>query len=340
LTERRNALSSGRAESRLPIEETEAMRSKYLRAAVLAAGVAVALGCAMQKGVMLPGRDAQAPRRVDGLVEPIILKPAATYTTEAERLALVERAAAHRIELLGRFPPPLALCRRVPDGAVRVNGELSAGEWDKAMVVSGFRLTRELTPCRQATRAMLLWDSTYLYMAFDCEDADVTATITERDGELWREDAVEVFIDANADEMSYLEFELSARGVFYDAAVADYRPEIDWPPDLSHLDIDRGISIYTVVDTQAKARVDGTLNKPDDSDRGWTCEMAISWLDIARGTNVRRLPPRDGDVWRIGLYRVNVNVKADEKLAEYSAWNPTTSWFHVPSLFGRVLFVE
>jgi len=296
----------------------------------------MAAGCAVQQWMCQGG----APRRVDGLVEPMASTPATGYASEAERLALIQKAAAHRIELLAKFPPPVALCRRIPDGAIRVDGELSPGEWDRAMVVSGFRLTRELTPCRQETLGMMLWDSRYLYLAFDCEDADLTATITERDGELWREDDVEVFIDPDADEMSYLEFELSPRGIFYDATVADYRPEIDWPADLSHLDIDRGIKIYTTLDTQAKARIAGTLNKPDDVDEGWTCELAISWTDIARGTNVRRLPPRDGDVWLIGLFRVNVNVKADQKLTEYSGWNPTTSWFHVPWLFGRVVFVE
>jgi len=278
--------------------------------------------------------------RVDGLVEPTISKPASTYQGERERLELVRRAEARRVELLGKLPPPTVLCRRVPEGSIRIDGRLSPGEWAGATEVSGFRLTRELTPARSFTRALMAWDARYLYVAFECEDADVMSTITRRDGELWREDAVEVFVDADGDAMSYVELEVNPRGLLYDASMADYRPEVDWVPDMVHLDIPLGVRRYDVCYSRAEVRVRGTLNDPSDVDRGWTCEIALAWEDVARGTNVRRLPPRDGDVLRIGLFRINRDTGQEEDEAEYSGWTPTTSWFHVPWLFGRVVFVE
>jgi len=286
------------------------------------------------------GPAADTPRWAEGLVEPTTAEPASSYASQQERLTLIQKAAAHRIELLGKLPPPTVLCWRVPDGSVEVDGVLADAEWEGATVLTDFRLSRELTPATLQTRAMVQWDSRYLYFGFDSEDIDVICTITVPDGEFWREDTVEVFIDANGDEMSYVEFEVSPTGLLYDAAIADYRPEIDWPPDYGHLDIELGIRHYGTRDTRAAAVVRGTLNDPSDTDDGWSCELAVSWQDIARGTNVRRVPPRDGDAWRVGLYRINVNSDPEAAPTEYGAWNPTTSWYHVPWLFGRLVFVE
>ena len=283
---------------------------------------------------------AGTPKRVDGLIAQTITAKKVEYDSDEKRLELISKALAHRQELLNKFPLPVALCKRVPDGAVKVDGELSEDEWKGAMVISGFRETRSLKPESLPTRAMLQWDSRYLYVAFESEDTDVIGTITVPDGEFWREDTFEVFIDVDGDEMSYVEYEVSARGLLYDATLADYRPEIDWPPDLQHLDVEGGIKTYNTRDTLAAVKINGTLNKSDDKDKGWSCELAVSWKDIARGTNVRRLPPMDGDVWRMGLYRININTDKKAAPDEYAAWNPTTSWFHVPWVFGKVVFTE
>lgn len=279
--------------------------------------------------------DDDAPRRIDGRVE----STAAVAPPAATRAALLERIAASMAkqhEVFTKFPPPVALCPRVPFGSITIDGRLDEQAWQDVPVITGFHLSANGNAESKATRVRLAWDARYLYVAFDVDDDQVIGTITERDGELWREDAVEVFIDANRDGMSYVEYEVSPRGVFYDAAIADYRPEIEWVKDLNHIDIPMSIAIYKVRDTPYAVHVDGTLNEPGDTDRGWTCEMAISWRDIERGTNVDRPVPRAGDVWHIGLFRINV----DADRAEYAAWNPTSSWYHVPRLFGRVVFVE
>lgn len=306
--------------------------------ALLALVVAsVALGCAPRQAAE---QRADTPRWIDGLVEPTLGAVAPQYRTDEERLELINKAMAHRFELLGKLPPPIALCKRVPDGSVTVDGELAEEEWRSAAVITGFRDNKELTPAKLQTRCMLQWDSKYLYIAFDCDDVHVIGTINEPDGEFWREDTAEVFIDVNGDEMSYIELEVNPQGFLYDATVSDYRPEIDWPPDYGHVDIDYGVKIYHTRDTHVGTRINGTLNDPDDVDKGWSCEIAMSWVDMARCTNIRRLPPRDGDVWRFGLYRINSDPGKGDVPIEYAAWNPTTTWFHAPWMFGRVVFVE
>ena len=49
--------------------------------------------------------------------------------------------------------------------------------------------------------------------------------------------------------------------------------------------------------------VDGTLNRRDDIDRGWSAEIAIPWTSLSLLADGRSLPPRDGDEWRIDCSR-------------------------------------
>jgi len=300
--------------------------------------------CAGLAGCVHPGPKggpsaAVVPRIIDGRVEPTAATAAAVYTNEAGRTALIEQAREHRVSLLRESPPPSALCSRAR-GRIRVDGKLDEPAWRAAPPITGFRLTRKCESAQMQTEVKLLWDKRALYVGFACEDSDVLASITDRDGELWREDAAEVFIDANGDGMSYIEIEISPRNVVYDASVADYRAEINWVTDLAHLDIARSIILLDAPAIRSGAVVDGTANMSTDKDNGWSCEIAIPWRDIARGTNVRHVPPRAGDTWRIGLFRVNVNSDKERHPDEYTAWHPTTSWFHVPWLFGNVEFAE
>ncbi|NQU09584.1 carbohydrate-binding family 9-like protein [bacterium] len=283
-----------------------------------------------------------SPPLVGGRLEPTIAA-GPNWTTAAERLALIGKAQAKRLELLQKLPPPVTLCRRVPDHSITIDGDLNDPPWQSIPAVGPFRATRSLREETFPTAVKMAWDSQYLYFAFDCPDPDLVATIKVPDGEFWRDDAVEVFINANGDEMSYLEFETSPLGLIYDACLADYRPEITWigsPEEMTHLDIEKSIRLYKMHRTLVRTAVTGTLNDPADVDQGWTCEIAMSWDDLRRGLGpAPGMPPADGVVWRIGLYRVDVNTDQARNPGGYYAWNPTTGWFHAPWLFGRVIFV-
>jgi hypothetical protein len=278
------------------------------------------------------------PKRAGGRVEETV-RPGPTFKSDAERLQRIERLARRDEELIAKLKPPIMLCHRVPDGSIKIDGKLDDAAWKHADAATDFKDTRTSKSLTMPTRAMLAWDSKYLYVGFECSDSDVVSTITEADGDFWKEDTAEVFIDANGDGMTYLEFEVNPRGLLYDGALADYRPETDWL-DYKHLDVEKSRDTYKVRDSKVAAHVNGTLNNSEDVDKGWTCEMAFSWSDIARGTLVRSEVPQDGDRWRIGLYRINIKSHGNPQLAEYGAWSPTTVWYHNPKLFGHVIFVD
>ena len=55
-------------------------------------------------------------------------------------------------------------------------------------------------------------------MGFRAEDPDIWGTYTNRDDPLWDEEVVEVFLDDDCDEWSFLEFEVSPNNVVVDLA--------------------------------------------------------------------------------------------------------------------------
>ena len=65
----------------------------------------------------------------------------------------------------------------------------------------------------------MLWDDQNLYLAYDCDDADITAQFQNRDDPTYQDDAVEIFINPRPSQDGlYFGFEMNARGVLYDYA--------------------------------------------------------------------------------------------------------------------------
>jgi len=280
------------------------------------------------------------PRRLaDGRIEPTEAPTPAKYTDDAGRLGLIQKSIKNNIDLAAKYPPPVVLAKKVKRGSIVIDGKLDDAGWASAATLTDFKNTRAGDPAKLQTRVKVAWDDQFLYVSFDCPDTDLVATVTTRDGDVWAEDCAEIFLDADGDGQSYIELELSPTQVVYDSAMADYRAHVDWTDrkDLVHLDMLKSQK-FTTHDTKYAAKFDGTLNNSNDEDKGWTCEFAVAWSDVKRGTNTHQLPPKDGDRMRLGLFRVN--FKSHGVGDEYGAWNPTGSWFHVPAVFGHLIFVK
>jgi hypothetical protein len=88
----------------------------------------------------------------------------------------------------------------------------------------------------------------------------------------------------------------------------------------------------------AKVQVNGTLNKRDDQDKGWTVELAIPLEDV-KGLDkdqAVRIPPVAGDVWRVNMYRMDM---PQGKPQQASGWSPPmVGDFHALDKFGDLVF--
>jgi hypothetical protein len=102
------------------------------------------------------------------------------------------------------------------DQQVRLDGQLDDPIWAKAAKVS-LKLMSGKTP-RKATQAWVGADKDRLLVAFQCQEPDVSklkAGIQARDGQLWKEDCVEVVVRPEGGQIEH--WIISAGGAIYDA---------------------------------------------------------------------------------------------------------------------------
>jgi hypothetical protein len=207
--------------------------------------------------------------------------------------------------------------------AIAVDGKLDDAAWAAAAPAVTLQfLWDDQTGTKQPTFVRLLWDADALYIAYAAEDADLTARFMNRDDPTYRDDALEIFINPNpAQETVYYGFETNALGTVYD--YLNYQTRTVFKR-------------FDATDLQVGVTLDGTLNERDDSDRGWTLELAIPWENFEE---LARRRPALGAVWRANLNRWD-GVEPDRRMSIWSDPLNDESWPHVPSRFGELVFVE
>lgn len=249
------------------------------------------------------------------------------------------------LECLAASPRPperIYACYQAP-GRITVDGLLDDSAWASAPWSEEFvDILGDTVPAPPLrSRFKLLWDSTHLYVAAEMEEPHVWATITARDAVVYRDNDFEVFIDPDGDGLNYYEIEINALGTVWDLLLV--RPYRRGGPAITAWDI-RGL--------QSAVRVDGTVNDPSDTDRGWTVEMALPWSVLVEAARGRR-PPEDGTEWRMnfsrvqwdldvidGGYRKAVDPSSNRPRREHNwVWSPQgVVDMHLPERWGTVRF--
>ena len=120
------------------------------------------------------------------------------------------------------------VCRRTTH-PIAPNGHLDDPAWKFAERSTRFVDMVTGEPGLYGTHAAAVWDEEYLYVGFWIEEPYVRAGLTERDGLVFLENDVELFIDGGD---CYYEFEVNALGTIYEVFYIwqdayGGRPELD-----------------------------------------------------------------------------------------------------------------
>jgi cellulose/xylan binding protein with CBM9 domain len=203
--------------------------------------------------------------------------------------------------------------------ALNINGKLNEKAWADAAPIGRFLNNRDGSRSELETDARILYDERFIYFAFRVVDQNVWATMKRRDEHLWLEEVVEVFLQASPSIPNYIELEVNPLGTMLDIYLIDRRKPLHYESwNSEHL--------------RWAVQVDGTVDGKD-GDRGWSCEIALPFEDIATATH---LPPQPGDRWRMNLYRVEQKPKVAEL-----AWSPTLQDdFHILPRLGEIVFTN
>ena len=234
-------------------------------------------------------------------------------------------------ELPGRVLPapselPSYTIERVSSG-ITIDGRADEEDWQAAapieLIVPWLHDAAEPV---QETEARMLWSPADLFIVYKCADPYIGAEIVDHDGATYLEDTVEIFATPNPDDVyNYYGYEMNVLGTLLDY-VTFWR-------DGQRLS---GGSGWQSEGVRIATTIDGTLNDHSDEDSGWVLEIAIPFDNFRHLGG--RIPPRDGDRWRL-----NLNRCAGRTAGQYAMWSDSGTpkpQFHVPERFGVAVFSE
>jgi hypothetical protein len=223
-------------------------------------------------------------------------------------------------------PAPLVYdCYRTKT-PIRIDGKLNDPAWKRAKWTSDFvdiEGAAKPTP-RFRTRAKMLWDGKYLYIAAELEEPNVTGTLTKHDSVIFKDNDFEAFIKPLPETVSYYEFEMNALNTGWDL----FLPK-------PYNDGGKADNSWDIAGLKTAVAVQGTLNSSSDTDQGWTLEIAYP---LTAFDSRQQVPlPVPGTVWRINFSRVEWtpgNPKEDNWV-----WSPQgVINMHVPDRWGYLHF--
>lgn len=200
------------------------------------------------------------------------------------------------------WPPASGLYAVRANVAPVIDGRTDDEAWTRAQWSEPFvDITGDPTnPPRHRTTMAWMWDDSALYVAARMDEPHVWGTLTKRDAIIYHDNDFEIFFDPDGDNHEYGEVEVNALNTIFDLWLE--RP---------YRDAGRADISWNVDGLQTAVLIEGTLNDPTDTDRGWSVEMRIPWRGLRRVGGVSGAPT-EGTQWRVNASRVQWNAEVEE----------------------------
>jgi hypothetical protein len=209
---------------------------------------------------------------------------------------------------------------------IAIDGSLNETAWKFADSAMLKECTSGSAPS-QSTKVKLLWDAQNLYVAVIAYDKDIWATLTAHDGNLYTEEAQELFIDPDRDGKNYFEYEVNCRN-----AVMDIFMPAPWSTGAS------GDVSWPSVNAVFRTVAHGTINNPNDVDTMLVIEEKIPFADLKTSSYTAQAP-KDGTRYSANIYRIDGRQTKEMSCFSPVGGNPSPD-FHTPSKFGNFQFSD
>ena len=157
-------------------------------------------------------------------------------------------------------------------GPITIDGKIDEKDWQAAPWTDAFvDIEGSLKPLpRYQTRAKMLWDDQYFYVAAQLQEPHVWGTLTKHDAVIFQDNDFEIFIDPDGDNHEYYEIEINALNTEWDLFLA--KPYRDGGP---------AVDAWEIPGLKTAVHVQGTLNDARDKDQFWSVEFAFPWKVLA-----------------------------------------------------------
>ena len=195
--------------------------------------------------------------------------------------------------------PPVAQGTRTP-APPKIDGQLTEPAWQSAPELGGFMLIGGNKPASQQTSVRVLFDDDALSVGFTClEDklGETAAKATNRDGQVFADDCVELFLGPTHDRFNFFQFAVSLSGARFDASGDGAGVASDWDAP------------WEAATSRAPGR--------------WFAELRIPFACL-------QLSDKAGTTWDMNLCR------EEKPHGELSSWAPVGDRFGAPQTFGTL----
>ncbi len=248
----------------------------------------------------------------------------ATGPTVADRAVI---ARTLEVDLSKAPPPPGTVHVPHASGEIVIDGIASEPGWASG-VMSSELVTADGSPEPVGKSiARMTWDERNLYVFVQVTDTDVYSQYKTHDEPIWKQDVVELFIDADGNRRGYVELQVNPNNTTFDSWFANTRAQ-------------PGDETWTS-DMVTAVRVRGTADKAGDADQGWDVEIAIPWAAVRGRDQTMKVntPPQVGDRWKLNVVRVD--YRSNGGSPGVSSWNRITYGdFHALDRMLQVVFAD
>ena len=191
----------------------------------------------------------------------------------------------------------------VADEPPRIDGVLDEACWQTAGRSSDFEAFFKIPGLDVTTTVLACADRDALYFGFECTEPSTAALIADadqRDGRVWSDDSVELFLDTNLDGRSFYQIIVNPKGVFFDQDTG--------VPGLAGAKWDGPVS------AAGRVRSDG-----------WTVELRLGFSGL-------RLAEASGGLWHANFAR-----SCHRNGRSCFSWVKVQKGFGEPDRFGKLV---
>ncbi len=194
------------------------------------------------------------------------------------------------------------------DLPIQVDGSTGDDAWSRSLSLGTFTVLGGDRRAQFRTEARMTYDATNFYVAFRCEEKDLTSAdpvaAGRDDARVYEEDNVELFLDARGDKRTYLHVVVTRGGAFLDEIGRQ---------DPKATDV-KGLQVAAGADTW-----------------GWEAEIAIPLAEIG-------MTPVEGTRFTANVTRSRVRGSADGRRSEEkSSWNICRGALRDPGSFAEMV---
>ena len=181
--------------------------------------------------------------------------------------------------------------------------------WKDSNILTGFFIAEiEEKIAEKQTSVKMCYDENNMYLYFKCDEPftkNLFAKTKERDGSVWVDDCVEVFISPESGKIYH--FIINSKGVIYDSEITSDDKSVTGY--ITNKNYDSNIKVATKV-----------------FDSYWTVELSIPFSDL-------KITPKSGDRWLINFAR-------EDKISNLNYTYSRLAGFFQFSYFSKILFGE